>query len=192
VVNKAFRVFFAGRIEKNKGVYDVLAIAERCDKQRPGEFLFDVCGEGSQLEPLRARALPPNIEVHGVCDPSRLLSLLGRSNVVIVPTRTTFEEGFNKVCAEGVLAGRPVITSAVCPALHTIKEAAIEVKPDDVAGYYEAILCLRDDTILYEQKCGACGKLQAKFYDLNNSWAACIRGILRADEPVHMGSSSVT
>ena len=62
------------------------------------------------------------------------------SHAVIVPTTSRFEEGFNMVCAEAILAGRPVITSAVCPALAYIREAAIEVQPDNIDQYYQAIL----------------------------------------------------
>ena len=34
-----------------------------------------------------------------------------QAHVLIVPTTTDFIEGFNQVVVEGVLAGRPVITS---------------------------------------------------------------------------------
>lgn len=173
-----FRVFFAGRIEESKGVFDVLAIARRLESERAGEFHFDICGEGGALEALRASNPPPNFVIHGVCCPSKLLSILGQSDVVIVPTRTTFEEGLPKVCVEGVLAGRPVVTSAVCPALRIIEEAAIEVPPNDVNAYYKAILLLREDPELYRKKCEACLPLQARFYDANNSWGAHMRRAL--------------
>ena len=63
------------------------------------------------------------------------------------------------------LAGRPVITSAVCPALAYVQEAAIEVKPDNIDEYYQAIVRLYDDTELYKQKQGACATLQGQFYN---------------------------
>ena len=49
------------------------------------------------------------------------------AHVVIVPTTSDFIEGFNKVVAEAVLAGKPVITSSVCPALEYVRDAVIEV-----------------------------------------------------------------
>ena len=44
------------------------------------------------------------------------------------------------VCAEAILAGRPVITSPVCPALDYVRDAAVEVSPDNIEQYCEAIL----------------------------------------------------
>ena len=82
------------------------------------------------------------------------------------------------VCAEAILAGRPVITSAVCPALAYIREAAIEVQPDNIDEYYQAILQLYDDTELYKQKQSACVTLQGQFYNAKNSWAEKLRILL--------------
>lgn len=175
---KPFRVFFAGRIVENKGVYDLLAIAHRLELEAPGEFRFDICGDGSELEPMRRSALPRNFVLHGFCSAPRLRSVLSESHAVIVPTRTTCDEGFNMVCAEAILAGRPLITSAVCPALATVRAAAIEVPPDDVDAYYEAILRLRSDRQLYEEKRRACALLQQQFYDPANGWAARLREAL--------------
>ena len=98
--------------------------------------------------------------------------MYSRSHVVVVPTRTDFVEGFNQVIAEAVLAHRPVITSAVCPALDYVREAAIEVAPDDVAAYGDAILSLCDDSALHESKISACESLRSQFLDLDNAWNA--------------------
>jgi glycosyltransferase involved in cell wall biosynthesis len=174
-----FRVLFAGRIETNKGIYDLLSMAERLHTDRPGQFHFDVCGEGSELNRVQAQivasGLAGTVSTHGHCDKARLLALLGASHAVLVPTTSDFEEGFNKVCAEAVLAGRPVITSAVCPALARVRPAAVEVPPDAVDAYCEAIVRLRDDRELYEQKRRACLPLQAQFYDPRNSYGAMLR-----------------
>ena len=73
---------------------------------------------------------------------------------------------------EAILANRPVITSPVCPALADIREAAIEVQPDDIDQYCEAILKLSDDPIFYESKRLACVALQEAFYNPKNSWGS--------------------
>ena len=164
--NRKFRVLFMGRIETNKGVYDLLKIASLIGSN----YQFDVCGEGSQLDPLRIAIqklfLDKRIICHGFVNRNTLSSLMNQAHVVIVPTTTDFEEGFNMVCAEAVLAGRPVITSAVCPALSYIKDAAIEVPPNDIDAYCSAITRLATDRELYEEKRQACGHLQAQFYEL--------------------------
>jgi glycogen(starch) synthase len=177
-----FKIVFAGRIETNKGVYDLLKIAQKLDQNRKGEFRFDVCGDGPELkslkEDIRRHGLDQVVFCHGFCDARKLRTIIEQSHVIIVPTTTRFEEGLAKVCAEAILAGRPVITSAVCPALAKIREAAIEVPPDNIDAYYEAILQLNDDRSQYEQKCKACGPLQDQFYDARNSYGAKLRSVL--------------
>jgi glycogen synthase len=180
--DRPFRILFSGRIETNKGIYDLVQVAATLDKQAPQQFYFDICGDGSELEALRRHIadldMASVIACHGFCNHEKLSFLLQASHVVIVPTTTKFEEGFNKVCAEAILAGRPVVTSAVCPALAYVKAAAIEVPPDDVSAYCEAIFALSNDRELYEQKRRACKTLQDQFYDSHNSWGAKLRELL--------------
>jgi len=178
-----FRIFFAGRIEANKGIYDLVEIARRLNAIRPGTFIFDVCGVGGELESLRQLvaklALANVVNCHGYLESQQLSVVLGSSHAVIVPTTSSFEEGFNMVCAEAILAGRPVITSPVCPALQYIRAAAVEVPPDSVEQYCQSILRLYDNGEFYKQKQGACATLQAQFYDPQNSWAEKLKMVLK-------------
>ena len=49
------------------------------------------------------------------------------------------------VCAEAILANRPLIASAVCPALEDLQEASIEVQPDNIDQYCQAVLRLSEE-----------------------------------------------
>jgi glycogen(starch) synthase len=190
-----FRVFFAGRIEKNKGVFDLLEVARRFNDLKSGavpgasEFPrtgvgeeagveFDLCGDGSQLEPLReavaAAGLSDRFRCHGHSTKPFMREQYEKCHVVIVPTTSDFVEGFNKVVAEGVLAGRPVITSSVCPALEYVKDAVVEVPPDDAVAYGDAILQLANDPALYESKRAGCATARAQFYDAGHGWKAAV------------------
>jgi len=175
-------VLFAGRIEPNKGVFDLLEIARRLAKAGHTEIEFDICGTGSALEGLKAQversALTRRFHLHGHCKQDVMRGLLSRCHVVVVPTTTDFVEGFNKVVAEGVLAGRPVITSSVCPAIGYVRDAILEVPPNDVDAYEAAILDLYSNQSLYEAKRAACLSLQGQFYDPSRSWAAALRRAL--------------
>ncbi len=101
-----------------------------------------------------------------------------RSHAVIVPTTSDFIEGFNQVVAEGVLSGRPVITSRVCPALEYVREAVVEVSVDDVQGYGDAILRLCDDGEFYRAKRRGCVGAQAQFYEVERGWGAALKKVL--------------
>jgi glycosyltransferase involved in cell wall biosynthesis len=178
-----FRVLFVGRIEREKGVYDLLEIARQFERAGRQDVEFDLCGTGSVLEALRAdvaqAGLGERFRVRGHLQGEALRERFARCHAVVVPTRTTFTEGFNAVVCEAVLSGRPVITSRVCPALGSVAEAALEVPPDDVAGYRVAIERLAGDASLYAAKREACARLAAQFLDSKNSWGAGLSGILK-------------
>lgn len=179
-----FRVLFAGRIEANKGVFDLFEIARRFRNAGRNEIVFELCGTGSALEHLRrevaAAGLSDRFIMHGHCDRLTMRKMFENCHAVIVPTTTGFVEGFNQVVVEGVLSGRPVITSAVCPALEYVRDAVVEVPPDDVGAYQAALEQLVDDVVFYERKRSACPQLQAQFYDPARGWGAALRKALEA------------
>jgi glycosyltransferase involved in cell wall biosynthesis len=177
-----FRVLFVGRIEMAKGVFDLLEVAKRFAAEGRQDIQFNLCGKGSALESLRLAAQQAGVEssfiCHGHCDKQKMREMFGRSHVVIVPTKTSFREGFNKVVVEGILSGRPVVTSDVCPALSDVQAGVVAVLPDDINGYGDALLKLCDDREFYEQKRGNCLALQEQFYDPSRGWGATLKSIL--------------
>ena len=165
-----FQVAFLGRVELNKGVMDLVEVA---DRHRDVEFV--ICGEGgasAMLESEIERRRLTNVSYLGFCDRVRAQQALADADAVIVPTRTDFIEGYNKVVVEAVLAAKPVITSRVCPALHDVREAAIEVEPDEWRGYADAIETLRRDERLYQAKVAAARGAQDQFFTIENGWGA--------------------
>jgi glycosyltransferase involved in cell wall biosynthesis len=115
---------------------------------------------------------------HGFCDMRKLKAALSEADVCIVPTRTDCEAGFEMTCAEAILANRPLVTSAGCPALEYVEAAAVEAKPEDIRSYRDAILQLADDPALYERKQRACAPFQEQVNDDANGWYAAMRHAL--------------
>jgi glycosyltransferase involved in cell wall biosynthesis len=182
-----FRVFFAGRIERNKGVFDLLEIAKRFKADGRTDIEFDLCGDGSALPALRQAAvdaeLSERFRCHGHSTQPFMRQMYQQCHVVVAPTTSEFVEGFNKVVAEGVLAGRPVITSSVCPALEYVAPAVVEVPPDNPAAYGDAILQLYEDKALREAKHQGCATVAPQFYDASRSWkTAADRAVGKAPE----------
>jgi glycosyltransferase involved in cell wall biosynthesis len=177
-----FSVLFVGRIEANKGVFDMLHIAAKIRADRPGEFHFHFCGVGNALEELTARTQSENladtVTIHGFCKPKKLSEVIAKCHCYVVPTRSDFEAGYEMTCAEAVLAHRPLVTSAVAPAIDDVREAAIEVPPDDRDAYMQAILQLADNPALYATKVQACRLVAERFYDPQNSWLAAMHAAL--------------
>jgi glycosyltransferase involved in cell wall biosynthesis len=182
-----FRVLFVGRIEQNKGVDDLLEIARQFDREGRKDIEFDLCGDGSRLEGLKAdvarAGLGERFRLHGFVPGAALRERFARSHAVVVPTRSTFTEGYNAVVSEAVLSGRPVITSRVCPALGSVADAAVEVPPDDVAGYRAAIERLAGDATFFAARRKACARVASQFLDSKNSWGAGLKSILSTAAP---------
>lgn len=179
-----FQILFAGRIETNKGVFDVLEIAQRFQYLGIKDIVFHICGTGSALESLRLAAKEVGVDssfiCHGYCTKPQMRDMFNRSHVVLVPTRKDFIEGFNKVVCESILSGRPVVTSSVCPVVYYAGDAVIEVPPNDTLAYGDALLKLYKNNEFYEQKRQACLKIQEQFYNPDKSWGFALKSILMA------------
>lgn len=179
-----FSILFAGRIEENKGVFDLLEVAKSFASYGIEGIKFDICGTGSVLDSLRLAATEAGVDeffiCHGYCTKPQMRGYFNSSHVVVVPTRTNFIEGFNRVVCESILSGRPVVTSSVCPALSYMGDAVFEVPPNDTKAYGDALLTLYKNSELYERKRQACLEVQEQFYDKKKSWGFALESILIA------------
>jgi glycogen synthase len=171
-----FRVLFVGRIEEEKGVFDLLEIARQLGREGRPDIEFDVVGTGSALDRLRKSTheagVAANVRCHGQLVGAPLTGMFGQSHAVIVPTKIS--EGFNAVVAEAVLSGRPVITSPLCPAIDLVRDAILEVPPGDVSAYKDAVVRMADDMQFYEAKRAACAALKTQFFDMDRGWGAAL------------------
>ncbi|WP_051261362.1 glycosyltransferase family 4 protein [Desulfovibrio inopinatus] len=139
---RPFRVLFAGRIEANKGIFDLVQAAALL-KDRGLPIAFDICGTGAALPEVKRRVdnerLGDIVQIHGHLSRPDMMDRLGASHVVAAPTTPDFNEGFNQSLSEAVLAGRPVIATAVNPALEQVAAAAVVVPPYAPAALADAI-----------------------------------------------------
>ena len=187
------RVLFVGRVERNKGVMDLVEIARILEKEVPGHVEFDVCGSGAALdvlkESIRHHGLSATVRTHGQLLRPDLLKIYAACHVVIVPTRSDFCEGMPMVCAEAILCGRPVITSPLSNADDVLPGALILAKPDDARSYADCIEKLLDDPALYERLATACESLQEQFYDVRKGLDAALEDVFSRLECIRRGSN---
>ena len=160
---RPFRIMYVGRINRDKGVFDILEMAQKIEALAPGRVRWEVCGSGPDLEELRRQHLAMGLEsivlIRGWVSLQDMRDVFSRSHMSIVPTRSRFSEGLAMTAAEAILAGRPVITNPIVPALEVLRPACIEARSDDVDSYVEAILKLIDDPDQYRALCEACPNL---------------------------------
>ncbi|MEX0653286.1 MAG: glycosyltransferase family 4 protein [Phycisphaeraceae bacterium] len=180
---RPFRVLYAGRIETSKGVDDLLAIARHWRDAGRDDIRLDLCGDGSQLAALREKAaamhLGERFRCHGHCGRAEMRQMFAAAHAVVVPTRSELHEGFNQVVVEAVLAGRPVVSSSVCPSTREAPEAVWLVDPDAVEQYREAIETLADDAATYERYLAGTRAAADRFFDGQHSWGAVLERVLR-------------
>jgi glycogen(starch) synthase len=180
--SRPFRIAFVGRADHDKGAFDVLKMAQKVNSERPGETHWELCGDGPDLAELRKSTadlgLDSIITIRGWTSPEEMKDVLSRSHIAIVPTRSSFPEGLAKTAAEAILAGRPLITSAVTPALEVLRPACLEAKADDVDSYVSCVMRLLDDQETFERLRDACKDLQSQFYDRGRGHCSALKAAI--------------
>ena len=184
---------FIGRVNRSKGVFDILEIARRIEESHPGLIRWEICGRGPHFDELKSRCqelgLERTFQLRGWTSLEDLVGVYARCHAAIVPTRSDFIEGLAMTAVEAILAGRPLITNPVVPALELLRPACVAARTDDVDSHHEAVLKLATDAELYARLCRACPDLRAPFYDRHYGLTAVLKRalapVLPADADQH-------
>ncbi|NUO50443.1 MAG: glycosyltransferase [Polyangiaceae bacterium] len=130
---------FVGRLEKRKGVYELLEAFERLAPRHPDVDLVLV-GDGDDTKACRERAeklggrviLTGNVGMEGVAD------WLAASTLLTLPS---YAEGTPNVVIEAIASGRPVVASRVggIPDMITSPKMGELHAPEDVAALETAL-----------------------------------------------------
>jgi glycogen(starch) synthase len=179
---RPFQIMFVGRVNRVKGVFDVLEMAHKIEARAPGQVRWEICGSGPDLEELSRRhremGLDSIVSIRGWTAPSDQLEVRARTHASIVPTRSSFTEGLAMAAAESILAGQPVITNPVVPALEVLRPACVAARTDDVDSYVDGVLKLIGDREYYESLRRACPEVGEQFYDRNQGLAAVLKRVI--------------
>lgn len=172
-----FQVLFAGRVEAEKGVGELLAAWRASGLRRPDAALV-VAGEGSLAERLAGEA---SVRAPGAVDAERLRNFYAGSDVVVIPSvpTATFREPWGLVANEAMHAGVPVIATdavgAAAGGLVRHERNGMVVAARDPAALAAALRRLYDDRAA-RREFGATGRRDVEAYS-HVAWA---RGIARA------------
>lgn len=140
-------LFFAGRLEYEKGVQDAIAALAKVRRTHPGTTLA-VAGEGTQqtwlTEQARAHKVVRSVRFLGKLNHDQLLGWLHGCDAMLLPSRY---EPFGIVALEAAAAGAPLVASTA----GGLGEAVVDgvsgrsFAPGDVAGLAEAIRLMLND-----------------------------------------------
>lgn len=155
-------VLFLGRLEQNKGIYELLDALAIVVRQFPQLRLL-IGGDG-EVDQVRAKAeqlgLGSNIELHGWVSGAQKQVLFSRASLLVLPS---YKEGLPMAVLEAMAQGIPVVASKVGGVPYAIRDKVegLLVPAGDRAALAEALLCLFADPAL-AQKMGAAGWVRAR------------------------------
>ena len=141
---------FVGRLVEVKGVWDVVALAERLRDEAPGVRIA-MLGDGPlrpELEArLRERGLG-DVELLGFVEEEEKWRRLGEASLFVFPSR---EEGWGIAVGEALLAGVPALVYDL-PAYAHFGDLPRTVPLGDERGFVDAaVALLRDEAALAEE-----------------------------------------
>ncbi|NMO01397.1 glycosyltransferase family 4 protein [Gordonia sp. TBRC 11910] len=140
-------LLFAGRLEYEKGVQDLLAALPRIRRSHPGTTVT-VAGAGTQLEWLTEQAkrhrVSGAVEFVGGVDHEGLVDLMHRCDAIVLPSRY---EPFGIVALEAAATGAPLVVSTAGGLGEAVTDGVtgMSFPPADVAGLAAAVRATLND-----------------------------------------------
>ncbi|MBV8346172.1 MAG: glycosyltransferase family 4 protein, partial [Mycolicibacterium sp.] len=141
------RLLYAGRLEYEKGIHDLIAALPRIRRTHPGTTL-SIAGEGTQqgwlIEQARRHRVLKATAFPGRLNHSRLLDALHDADAIVLPSHY---EPFGMVALEAAAAGTPLVTSTAGGLGEAVIDGVtgLSCPPRDVAGIAAAVRCVLDD-----------------------------------------------
>jgi glycosyltransferase involved in cell wall biosynthesis len=180
---RAVRVGYVGRLERHKGVYELVDAVAAI----PGCSL-EIVGDGPERSGLVARvsaaSASDRIVFVGYVDQAALPHWYNRFDVLAVPSLETpgWVEQFGRVAVEAMACGVPVVASRSGALPEVVAETGILVRPGDVPALTEALVRLAEDPA-ERQRLGGLARARAQHY----SWPTIARRQLDLYEEMLVG-----
>ncbi|HSM56922.1 MAG TPA: glycosyltransferase family 4 protein [Candidatus Sulfomarinibacteraceae bacterium] len=142
---QATKLLFTGRLERNKGVLELLYIFRALAREQP-ELTLTMLGHGPLRRRLRAQAedagLAARLFLPGAVAPHRVRRALGAADLFLFPTHY---ESFGVAVVEAQMAGLPVVCSDLPAMAEVAAPAARLLPPRQPQQWIEAVAPLLAD-----------------------------------------------
>ena len=183
IENKNKYIMYAGRIDREKGLFDLIECAKSICNQRP-DVLFLLAGSGPDFDPLKKKA-----KKLGLQDKFIFLGQVGRDQLVRLYQNSTvfafpsYHEGIPTVLLEAMACGLPIIATNVRGNRDLIipGKNGILVPPRSPKEIADAILKLLDDDNMRKEL----GKNARKTIEEKFTWDIVYTKILHCYESLN-------
>jgi len=142
LISKHVQFLFIGRLDKRKGIYELLEATHRLKSKRPGLFKVIICGDGKEMKGITHRINELNLNdymiLKGWVTGELKDKILSESDIFVLPT---YNEALPLSIIEAFSYKIPAIASKVggIPEIVTSHENGILIKPRDITDLLSAM-----------------------------------------------------
>lgn len=173
----ARRLLFLGRVEGDKGIFDLLEAFRRLALDSPSIDLV-YAGAGGAEEALRRAVdesgLSKRVQCSGQLDAAGVAKALIEADILVCPTRSSFREGLAMVCIEAAALGVPSVVSSAVPAAEALPQSATVFAADDPDALHAALQRLISSQLLLQKKRLAAIEEVERLTDPAGSWGSLL------------------
>jgi glycosyltransferase involved in cell wall biosynthesis len=167
------QMLYLGRIEAEKGIFDLLAAFTRLAAANP-KLHLSFAGTGSAEPELKdaivASRFFDRITFYGQLPAKNVHALLDESDLLICPTRSSFREGLALVVIEAAVHGVPSLVSSVVPARNLLTKGCVTFPVDDADALTAALSGMVEDQLKYSKLRDTVFAKRSQFLDRTGSW----------------------
>jgi len=140
-----FDLCFCGRLNKTKGIYDLVTIVKLAKNQYPN-VVCAIVGEGPEKEcfikAIRDNGLEDNIQLVGSKTRLEVIEIMKSSNIFVLPSH---EEGWGIVIGEALASGIPAVVYDLKDIREIWQDNVVWVKCFNTKYFADAVIKLLGD-----------------------------------------------
>lgn len=173
-------LLFLGRIEESKGIF-LLLDAFLSLKPTHQNLTLTFAGTGTdagELETRIAASGASNIKYIGLLDSQGVHQQIAKSDLVVCPTTSAFNEGLALVGFEAAAHGVPTLLSSVVPASELLRDACMVFEADNGSALQRSLQILTTDKAVYSGLRRGVAHIQHSLYDRSQSWGSHLSSAL--------------
>ncbi|HHX90687.1 MAG TPA: glycosyltransferase family 4 protein [Paracoccus sp.] len=171
----ASALLYLGRIEANKGVFDLLTAFSTLASHHP-DITLTFAGTGSAAPALKEAIYnaPHGDRIHysDQLSAEGVIAALQRADLLVCPTRSSFNEGLALVVIEAAAMGVPSVVSSVVPAQEHVPDGCAVFPADDTVSLERSLAAVIESSGAYQALAKGTASTRAGVLDRTRSWGS--------------------